>query len=243
MEKKDLSIIIPAYREENRILTALKSIDEHFFHSNLKYEVIVVEDGIIDQTGAIVKEFAKKNPAIRLVSYKSNLGKGSAVRKGMQESKGKLVLFTDADMATPIGEVEKFFSYFEEGYETVIASRRIKGAKIRVYQKPLRRFLGWLFHTIRRLIILRELKDTQCGFKCFTLEAAKKIAEKSELDGFVFDVEILSIAKGLGYKIKEIPVMWIDGAKTTLSVRKHFFGILKELLKVKWRSLRGKYRV
>ncbi len=161
----------------------------------------------------------------------------------MQEACGELVLFTDADLATPIGEIEKFTPYFKEGYDAVIASRRVKGANIRVYQKPVRRIMGWMFHTFRRLILLYEIKDTQCGFKCFTHVAAKRISKLSELNGFVFDVEILSIAKGLGYRIKEVPVVWIDDAETTLSVRKHFFGIVKELFKVKYRSLAGKYRI
>jgi dolichyl-phosphate beta-glucosyltransferase len=240
-EEKDLSIVIPAYREEGRILGALKAVDEHFFHSDIRYEVIVVEDGRLDGTGRAVADFSKRNGNVRLLTNDRNMGKGYAVKRGMLEAKGNLVLFSDADMATPIGEVEKFLPFFAEGFDVVIASRRLKGAKIRVYQRPLRRFFGWLFHTTRRMLILGDIKDTQCGFKCFKREAVREIFDRQSVNGFVFDVELLVIARKLGFKIKEVPVIWIDDARTTLSVAKHMKGIILDLLKVKWRSMTGKY--
>ena len=241
LEKTFLSVIIPAYREESRIIAALKAIDEHFFHSNLKYEIIVVEDGRQDRTGELVSKYSSVHPAVRLLTNKKNLGKGGAVRRGMLAARGEFVLFTDADLSTPIGEVERLLGAFADGYDVVIASRRARGARIRVFQPPLRRFAGWLFHNIRRAIILPRIKDTQCGFKCFTAAAAREIFRRSEIDGFVFDVEILAIARGLGYRIKEVPVIWIDDRRSTLSAAKHAVNIIKDLLRVKYRSLSGKY--
>jgi len=241
LEKTYLSIIIPSYREAGRILAALKAIDEHYFHSDKKYEVIVVEDGRQDGTGDLVRGFSKNHPAVRLLTNEKNLGKGSAVRRGMLAAMGEFVLFTDADMSTPIGEADRLLQYFSEGYEVVIASRRQKGARIKVSQPPLRRIAGWLFHNIRRAIILPRIKDTQCGFKCFTAAAAREIFSRSKIDGFVFDVEALAIARGLGYRIKEVPVVWIDDRRTTLSAAKHASNIILDLLRVKYRSLSGKY--
>ena len=221
----------------------MKAIDGHYFNSGIKYEVIVVEDGRQDGTGGLVRGFSTNHPAVRLLTNEQNLGKGSAVRRGMLAAVGEFVLFSDADMSTPIGEVEKLLPFFSEGYDVVIASRRAKGASIRVLQPPLRRLAGWLFHNFRRAIILPRIKDTQCGFKCFTAAAAREIFSRSKIDGFVFDVEVLAIARGLGYRIKEVPVIWIDDRRSTLSAAKHAANILLDLLRVKFRSLSGKYRL
>jgi len=241
LEKPYLSIIIPAYREEDRIIAALKAINEHYYNTGLKYEVIVIEDGARDRTGELVLKFSANNPHVRLLTNEKNLGKGGAVKRGMLAAAGEYMLFADADMSTPIGEAERLLPFFSEGFDVVIASRRVKGAKISVFQPPLRRLAGWFFHNIRRMIILPRIKDTQCGFKCFTAAAAREIFSRSQINGFVFDVEALAIARGLGYRIKEVPVKWIDDRRTTLSAAKHAWNIFIDLLKVKYRSLSGKY--
>jgi len=241
LEKTYLSIIIPAYREESRIIAALEAIEVHYRNAGLKYEVIVVVDGVRDRTGELVLNFSASRPQVRLLTNEKNLGKGGAVRRGMLAAEGEYILFTDADMSTPISEAGKLLSFFSEGFDVVIASRREKGAKISVFQPPLRRLAGWFFHNIRRGIILPRIKDTQCGFKCFTAAAAREIFSRSKIDGFVFDVEALAIAGGLGYRIKEVPVLWIDDRRTTLSATKHAGNILIDLLRVKYRSMSGKY--
>ncbi len=217
MGKKDLSIIIPAYNEEKRISRSISLLKDYLNTLGLYYEIIIVDDGSVDTTAGIVKTLALTEPALRLIRNEKNTGKGFAVKQGMQEATGFYRFFTDADLSTPPEEIGKALVYLKEGFEVVIASRKVKGANIRGQQPPVRRFFSILFHLARRLILLRDIKDTQCGFKAFSSKAAAEIFSRLTILGFVFDVEVLVIAGALGYKIKEMPVTWIDDTRSTLS--------------------------
>ncbi|MFH1825508.1 MAG: dolichyl-phosphate beta-glucosyltransferase [Candidatus Firestonebacteria bacterium] len=240
MEDKDLTIVIPAYNEEERIGQAINIIENYLSKERFKFEIIVVNDGSYDLTSKVVEELSSKYKNIKLINNKVNSGKGYSVKCGMLVGDGQYVLFADADMSTPISEIQNMLKFFEQGYDVVIGSRRIRGSKIKLYQPILRRFLGWLFHVVRRIFYLWEIKDTQCGFKCFKKEVIKPIFSKQTINGFVFDVEILFIAKNLGYKIKEVPVVWTDNIKSTLNPFKHLKEVIKDLIRIKMNKVKNK---
>jgi len=242
MKLKDISVIIPAYNEQDRIGKAVNTIASYFRKKGLNYEIIIVDDGSRDLTPSIVKKMALKNSAIKLITNKINKGKGYSVKKGMLKSSGKVCLFTDADISTPIRELGKLLAFTEKGYEVVVGSRRLKNSKIKVYQPVFRRLFGWLFHVVRRIFILSDIKDTQCGFKLFSRKIIKSVFSRQTTSGFVFDAEVLLIARSLGYKIKELPVIWIDDIKSTLSIKKHIVNICKDLIAIKINQVKGMYK-
>lgn len=236
-----LSVIIPAYNEEKRLPATLKSIDRYLQKQNFKSEIIVVSDGSKDRTDEIVREMTKEIPNLRLIAVPENHGKGWGVRKGMLEARGRYRLFMDADNSTSIDQVEKMWPEFENGYQVVIGSRDLKGAVLDPPQPLFRRFLGECFKILRKLIVgLWELEDTQCGFKGFTKEAAEEIFSKTKIDRWAFDVEVLVIAKKLGYRIKEIPVYWINDPHSKVKL-KGMVKMLLEIIKVRLNLLKGIY--
>ncbi|TES96048.1 glycosyltransferase family 2 protein [Patescibacteria group bacterium] len=237
-----LSVIIPAYNEEAVINDTLVDIHQFLLRQSCTSEIIVVNDGSTDKTAEIIKGKMQVMDNLRLVENDPNRGKGYTVVHGAKEAQGKFVLFTDADNATKIDEVNKFFPYFDQGYHIVIGSRAIEGSNIKVKQPLLRRILGRGGNLLIQLIILPGLKDTQCGFKCFTNEAAKAIFPKQVLSGWVFDMETLTIGKQLGFKIKEVGITWTDVSKTKMSFLKVYLKSIFDLLKVKWNLIRGKYK-
>ncbi len=242
MGKKDLSVIIPAYNEEKRISRSVSLLKEYLNSLDLYYEIIIVDDGSKDATSEIVKKLALTEPAIKLIRNAVNTGKGFAVKHGMEEATGAWRIFTDADLSTPPEEIGKALICLKEGYEVVIGSRRVKGANIKSQQPPLRRTFSHIFHLVRRLMLLRDIKDTQCGFKAFSARAAKEIFPRLSILGFVFDVEVIVIAKTLGYKIKEMPVNWIDDTRSTLTPAKHLREVAGDLITIRRNIKEGKYR-
>jgi glycosyltransferase involved in cell wall biosynthesis len=237
-----LSVIIPAYNEEKRLPNTLKSVSEYLKKQNYSSEIIVVSDGSTDRTDDIVREMMQEIPNLRLIAEPQNHGKGWGVRKGMLEAKGEYRLFMDADNSTSIDQVEKMWPEFKEGYQVVIGSRDVKGAVLDPPQPFFRRFLGDCFKFLRKLIVgLWELEDTQCGFKAFTATASEDIFSKTQINRWAFDVEVLVIAKKLGYKIKEIPVYWINDPRSKVKF-KSMVKMLFEILKVRWNLIKGMYR-
>jgi dolichyl-phosphate beta-glucosyltransferase len=211
----DLSIVIPAYNEENRIPTFLDNIKEYLPKINLSCEIIVVDDGSTDNTYNIVDKISKKFPNLRLIKQKTNQGKGAAVRAGMSSCSGKHVMFIDADGATPIQELDKFIPYILDDSEVLIASRYLSEDEVNVSRKGGRAFLGMFFYKIVNFFAVPGIKDTQCGFKIFRKDIADKILARAEESGWAFDVEFLYIAQLFGCTIKEISVNWqeIEGSK------------------------------
>ncbi|MBI4843165.1 MAG: glycosyltransferase family 2 protein [Nitrospirae bacterium] len=235
----NISIVIPAYNEEKRIGPALRSITDYLREKNCIYEIIVVDDCSSDETGGVVS--AHGDPALRILRNDTNRGKGYSVKRGILDARHPLVLFSDSDLSTPIEELDKFVSYINEGYDIVIASRNLKESNIKVEQPFYRQALGKTFPLLVNLFILRGFKDTQCGFKLFRAEAAKKIARLQTLERFSFDVEILYIAKKMGMKIKEAPVVWIDKKGTKVNPLRDGLMMLIDIFKIRYNNLSGKY--
>ena len=242
MKAIDISIIIPAYNEESRIGAAIKTISSYLTRKKFKYEIIVVDDGSRDSTAKIVKKAALRDKKIMLIKNTKNTGKGYSVKRGMLRSSGDVSLFTDADLSTPITEIKNMINVLREGFDVVIGSRRMIGSKVKVFQPPIRRLSGWVFHKTRKMIFLKDINDTQCGFKMFKKKAVKPIFSRQATNGFVFDVEILLIAENLAYKVKEIPVKWIDEIESSLKIRKHIKGIIKDCIMIRINQIKGLYK-
>lgn len=233
-----LSIIIPAYNEERRIVKTLRSIDSYCKKSNFDYEILVVNDGSTDNTVKVVDDLKIDN--LRIINNNQNVGKGYVVRQGLLAGKGKYRLFTDADNSTPIEELDKFLPYLEEN-DVLIASRNLKGAITPVAQPFYRKILGGMYRFLTKSIVgLRMVKDSQCGFKVLNEKVVNNVLSKCVINGLSFDVEILIIAQKFGYKIKEIPVTWIDDkdSKVTFSRMKK---AVYELFYIRWNLIRGIY--
>lgn len=241
MKEKTYSIIIPAYNEEKRLLATLKRMEEYFESKEDEFEIIIVDDGSTDTTLDIIKEFRRNKDNISYVTYKENKGKGHAVRKGILHSSGSFVLFSDADQSCPIEEIEKISGALHDGYDIALGSRGLRDSNILVYQPFYRRTMGKIFNLLVQILVMRGIKDTQCGFKIFTKKAAKKIFSLCIIDGFSFDVEALYIGRKLGFKSKEVPVTWINSEASRVHPLKHSFLMIKEILQVRWNALRGRY--
>lgn len=235
----ELSIVIPAYNEEKRIKNTLYRIINYFEYKEFKYEIIVVNDGSTDNTVNIVK--GVKNKKIKVLTNNPNMGKGYAVKRGVLAAKKKHILFSDADLSTPIEEIEKFLPYLHN-YDVLIGSRNLKESDIQVKQPFIRSKLGKSFPFLVRCLLLKNIKDTQCGFKLFQKHTIKPIFEKQTLNGFSFDGEILYIAQKLNYKIKEIPITWINSLGSKVNTLKDSYKMFKDLFKIRENNKNGLYK-
>jgi dolichyl-phosphate beta-glucosyltransferase len=240
-----LSIIIPAYNEEKRITKSLIEIDQYLRAQKYDYEIIVVNDGSQDKTAEIVEKLNDPghplgNTPIKnlyLIDNKKNMGKGFVVRQGFLRAMGEYRLFTDADNSVSINQVENFMPYFNDGYSIVIGSRSVKGAILNPAQPRCRRFLGNVFSIMVKAINgLRGIKDTQCGFKIFNSKSADALCPKCKINRWAFDVEILILAQKLGYKIKEVPVIWKNNIYSRVDF-KSMFGSIIDLIKIRFNSI------
>jgi len=247
MEKKPyLSIIVPAYREADRIEKNLLRIKQYLATKDWTYEILIVTDGSPDNTPAVARSFAEKIGNLRVIENKENHGKGYVVRQGLLESKGEIRVFLDADGSTDIDHLETFLPEFSQGFDVVIGSREAKGTFIQVHQPRYREIMGdggnWL---IRIVLGLWSFPDTQCGFKVLSAEAAEAVASRMVVDRFGFDFELIIIAKKLGYKIKQMPVRWMneDGSSVGLTGPNGFIQVLIDLFKTKMRIMAGKYNL
>lgn len=227
----ELSIIIPAYNEEKRLPKTIKTINEHFGSlSDYVYEIIVIDDCSTDKTFSIAASFQN----VSVYKNEKNMGKGYSVKKGILRAKYPLILFTDSDLATPIGEFHNMYYYIKNhSYDIVIASRNLKDSNRIVKQPFYRRLLGQSFPLIVRLLLLPGIMDTQCGFKLFTRECAKEIVQYQTINRFSFDVELLYIAKRLGFTVKECPVVWFDMSGSTVNPLKDGFRMLVDTIKIR----------
>lgn len=231
---KYLSVVIPAYNEDNRIKGTLEAIYNYLSRQNYTWEVIVVSDGSKDRTVEVVSEFISNKPEISLIANTKNHGKGYVVRQGMLQAQSDYRLFTDADNSTSIEQIEKFWPYVEEGYDIVIGSIEIAGAEIHERAQWYRRALGKYSKYIIRIIAgLWDIHDTQRGFKLFTAKAANNIFSRTKIDRFGFDIEVLALAKKMGYKVKEVPVIWDNPADSKVNL-KSYFEVLKDLFKIRY---------
>ncbi len=235
--------MIPAYNEEKRLPSTLTRVMEWLAVQHLQcFEVLVVDDGSTDGTAAMVQEFARTAPGVRLVSNPGNRGKGYAVRNGMQAAQCDWILYTDADLSAPIEEAEKLFTAAERaGAAIAIGSRAVDRTTVSVHQSIFREYSGRCFNLIMRLLTGLPFRDTQCGFKLFAKDAARQVFSRQLLDGFSFDVEDLYIAARCGIQAIEVPVRWanVEGSKVQLLSGVKSFG---DLLTIRRNGLAGKYK-
>jgi len=204
----DLSLVIPAYDEEERIGGTLVACSAYLDERRLQHEILVVDDGSRDGTAAAVRDEAARRPAVRLIQLPQNRGKGAAVREGILAATGRRILFCDADLATPIEELGKLEAALDAGAAIAIGSRAVQGADVRVHQSPPREVMGRTFNVLVRMLVMGGIKDTQCGFKLFRGEVAHELFAGSRIDGFAFDVDILLRARRAGHRIAEVPIVW-----------------------------------
>jgi dolichyl-phosphate beta-glucosyltransferase len=242
MPKPFLSVIIPSYNEAKRLPLTLIDIDKHLDEQEYSYEIIVVNDGSTDHTAEIVRRFLPLINNLRLVDNEENKGKGAAVRQGMLEAKGLWRLFMDADNSTSIVEFNKMIPYFKSGYEVVIGSRYVKGSRSIPPQSIFRRILGRIGNLIIQLLLLPGIHDSQCGFKCFSEDSARRIFSLIKIERWGFDAESLVIAKALSCKIKELPVFWVNSVVTQVKF-KDYLQVLFETVKVRWWLWRDAYHI
>lgn len=235
----EISLVIPAFNEENRIGNTLRKVVDYCREKFSRYEVIVVDDCSADGISDIASKY--KDEGVRVVRNEVNRGKGYSIKRGVLEAKHSLVLFSDSDLATPIEELDKFIEYMESGFDVVIASRNMRESHIMVKQPLYRQAMGKIFPLLVNLLVLPGFRDTQCGFKLFKTSEAKKIFPLQSLDGFGFDVEILFIAQKMGLRIKEAPVTWIDKEGSKVSPVRDAVKMLLDLVKILLNDLSGKY--
>lgn len=237
----DFSVVIPAYNEEQRLPKTLLSVLNYIRTRKETFEVIVVDDGSSDGTAAVIRQFERLSPVVRLLSYGHNRGKGYAVRFGVLNSNGRLVLFSDADGATPIEELERLKSAINLGADLVIASRALYSKDTYVETSVHRKFIGRVFNGIVNLLILPGVADTQCGFKLFRREAAKYLFSRQRADGFSFDVELLFLARKFGFRMIEVPVNWINIPGSKVNLFKDSWRMFVDILRFRFRYVCGKY--
>lgn len=237
-----LSVVIPAYNEERRIEKTLLAVSEFLKKQTFGYEIFVVNDGSKDGTASVVRKLESLIPNLRLVDNKENHGKGWVTKQGMLESGGDIRLFMDADDSTKVDEILKFLPFFGQGYDIVIGSRRIAGANIAVKQSFFRDFLGGIFRLIVHTLVPVGVTDSQCGFKAFSGKAAAAIFSKQTIFRWAFDVEILALARREGFKIKEVPITWINDSESHVKLG-GMVNMLLEVIEIRLNLWSGKYKI
>lgn len=234
-----LSLVIPVYNEEKRLPASLKQVLEYLKAQSYSAEVIIVENGSQDATFEIAQSFAKQNSQLRVLQN-TERGKGLAVRRGMLEACGKFRFMCDVDFSMPIQEISRFLPPVLENYEVAIASREAPGA-VRYHEPRYRHFVGRGFNALIRIIALPGLDDTQCGFKCVKGSIAGELFKRQTLSGWSFDVEMLFIARRLGYRIVEVPIPWYFNPDSKIRVLKDSLRMGMDLLKIRLNAQRGAY--
>jgi dolichyl-phosphate beta-glucosyltransferase len=232
------SVVIPAYNEEQRIGESLERIREYCLRARPSHEVIVVDDGSRDGTAAVVLDHAKKWSRLKLMTF-PHRGKGHATKMGILASQGEWILCTDADLSTPIDQVENLLAAGEQ-HPIVIGSRSVSGASVTNPPPFHRKVMGRVFNLIVKALAVRGFEDTQCGFKLYRRDAAQNIFERVTLDGFAFDVETLYLAGRLGYPVAEVPVSWSNDKRTKVKLYYDPPRMFFDVLKIRWRHGRGR---
>jgi dolichyl-phosphate beta-glucosyltransferase len=232
-----LSVVIPSYNEEQRLVPTLKRIEEYLAAQSYDAEILVVDNASSDRTSEVAREAGVK------VLAEPRRGKGAAVRTGMLAARGRYILFSDADLSTPIEELEKLMAELSAGCDIAIASRGLPESNLVKRQPWYREFVGRAGNVLVRMMAVRGIADTQCGFKLFPREIARRIFPAQRLTGAAFDVEVLFIAQRAGWKIAEVPVTWIDSPDTRFSRVRDSLDALKDLVRIRLNWIRGRYRL
>ena len=240
MAKPFLSVIVPAYNEERRIVPTLEKLVGYFTSCPFRWEVLVVDNGSDDETAAVVETWASEVQQVRLESLPT-AGKGLAVRHGMLQTTGEYRFMCDADMSMPVEHLDDFLQRMTEGYDIVIGSRQTEGAR-RFGEPYIRHLMGRVFNWVVRLVAVGGFEDTQCGFKMFRGEVADEIFPKQRATGFGFDVEVLFIAKLRGASILEMPIDWHHEPSSKISPVADSVRMVMDAVLTRWRGVIGVYR-
>jgi glycosyltransferase involved in cell wall biosynthesis len=234
-----LSLVIPAYNEEQRLPATLEKVSAYLASRPGTYEVLVVDNASIDDTAGVVLAAAGLDPRIRLLQTVTR-GKGHAVKRGMTEAAGERIAFCDADLSTPIEEVVALAERCDQATPVVIATREGLGAR-RVGEPVIRHLMGRVFNAVVRTLAVGGIQDTQCGFKAFNRAAAREIFSRQTIDGFGFDVEILFIARKRGYRILEVPVTWVYAPSSRVDPLRDTIRMFRDVVRVRLNDLQGRY--
>jgi dolichyl-phosphate beta-glucosyltransferase len=235
------SIIIPAYNESARVGATVEKVLAHVAQRGWDAEIIVVDDGSSDNTVEIIRSYTEKNPCLQLLQNPGNRGKGYSVRNGMLHARGEVLLFSDADLSSPIEEADKLFAAIAGGADIAIGSRWLR-RDLQTQRQPLyRQVFGRIFNLILRITLGLSFKDTQCGFKAFTRRAAKTIFPRQKIERWGFDPELLYLARKFGFKVVEVPVEWAHSEGTRISPLRDGIRMFGEMLTIRWNGLSGKY--
>jgi len=235
------SLVIPAYNEGARLAPTLERVLGYIARHECDAEVIVVNDGSRDNTADLVRSFAQNHPGLRLVENPGNRGKGYSVRNGVLHARGRVVLFTDADLSSPIEEVPKLLQALAAGADIAIGSRWLQ-AELQTQRQSLHRQLfGRIFNLLLRITLGLHFKDTQCGFKAFRQRAALAVFPLQKIEGWGFDPEILFLARKFGLKVQEVPVVWAHDGGTRINPIADGARMFVEMLRIRWYDLSGKY--
>lgn len=241
-----LSVVIPAYKEGKRIGENLEECEKYFKDKNYTYEIVVVVDGSPDNTAELARGYQNRFKNFRVIENTENHGKGYVVRQGLLEAVGEYRLFFDADGSTSITHLDTFLPEFEKGFDVVMGSRDIPGAYVQIHQAKWKELFGDTGNWAIRIVLgLWSYPDTQCGFKMLSAKAAQAVASRMVVDRFGFDFELLILAKKLGFKIKQMPVRWLNEAGSTVSLTgpNGYFQVLWDLWKTRMRLWGGKYNI
>jgi dolichyl-phosphate beta-glucosyltransferase len=239
---QNISVVIPAYNEAKRLPETLHAAENYFCTRNLSREILIVDDGSQDDTVQVCSNLRDKIDGLKILHNGRNRGKGFSVRQGILEASGPLVLMMDADQSSPMEELDKLLPSVRDGQSDIaIGSRALKESQILVHQPLYREPLGFLYNDIIQLLVLKGIQDTQCGFKLFRSVVAKDVFSRGRLSGFAFDVEVLFIARKLGYRITEVPIRWRNDPNTKIKILKHGSNMLADLLRIRWNNWKGMY--
>jgi glycosyltransferase involved in cell wall biosynthesis len=235
-----ISIVIPVFNESRRIADSLGKVREFLGKTPLSFEILVVNDGSTDGTAEIVRRFEREG--VRLIHHAENLGKGHSVRSGVLKAIGTYVLFSDADLSTPIDELPKLYDIAERDHaDIVIGSRALDRRYIERHQSRFREIGGIVFNRLVRIGLGLKLHDTQCGFKLFHRDRTRSIFEKQTIDGFAFDPEILFLATRSRLRIREVSVRWSHADDTKVRVIRDGLRMIADLVRIRLNQFVGKY--
>ena len=235
---ESLSIIIPAYNEASRLPGTLERILSWLDEYGIDGEIIVSDDGSTDETVALARRWMEKDGRVLVLPAEHNRGKGAAVRRGVEASTRAWILFSDADLSTPIEEFALLAEKMTSGFDIAIGSRDVGSSRIEEHQPWYREAMGRTFNRIVQTVAIAGIKDTQCGFKLFTASAAKGCFEHMTIEGFAFDVEILFIARRLGYRIAEVGIRWINDDRSTVHPVRDAFSMFVDVVRIRFRQRR-----
>ncbi len=239
MPEPYLSVIIPAYNEEKRIVLTIQRVLRYLSGQRFSWEVLVVDDGSSDSTASLVENLANINDHLRLIRL-PHKGKGRAVQQGMLQANGQYRFFADADLSMPIEQLYRFLRQDRKGFDIAIGSREVSGAR-RFSEPRLRYIMGRIFNWIARILAVRDISDTQCGFKCFRSEVAQELFQLQRIYGFSFDIELLFLAQKKGLQIKQIPIDWYYNGESKVQRLKDTALMVKDIFLIKLNHLLGKY--